>query len=421
MVLAGLLAGLLGTHLLGFSYHEMEPVAALLPPGTMALPAAHRSFTTRSDAFSRLDLDGSGAVECRRVGSRAWCDELSRANSVLRQLQRGWRNAMPARPALDDGLSVARWRTLLARVTAGDGAVRLADLPADGDGDGRVAYNEMILVAAHLAFSSTDAVAAGLDEEGRLLPDRFPGIPRPRAHLLGTDSLGRDVAVRLLHGLRVSLLVALCATAVAFLLGALFGLTSGFLGGTADQVFLRIVEVLQAIPFIFVFILIAVLVQDVLEMRWSNADARALAQAMIVFAALGAVQWFSLARYARGLAVSLKHSWFIRALRGMGLPTSRIVTRHLLPNTLLPLSAYAILLVPTLVLEEAFLSFLGFGVQPPYPSLGTMLNEGVAFMESAPALLFLPAAVILLLTWSLNAVGERLVSRFSPAGQGGDS
>ena len=132
---------------------------------------------------------------------------------------------------------------------------------------------------------------------------------------------------------------------------------------------------------------------------------------MIQFRALDSEIQFSLARFARGLAFNLRNSDFCVALVGMGFSRSHIVARHLLPNTMTPLLAYAVLLVPTLVLEEAFLSFLGFGVQPPYPSLGILLNEGVAVMEMAPGVLGISAIIIFLLAWSLNVVGEHLAAR----------
>jgi oligopeptide transport system permease protein len=230
-------------------------------------------------------------------------------------------------------------------------------------------------------------------------------------HLLGTDLLGRDVAVRLLYGLGISMAVALSAAAVSFLLGTLLGLACGLAGGWSDRLLLRLLEVLQSIPFLFVVILVSMFSRDVMRVRWADPGAQAMAQAVLLFCCLGAIQWFSLARYARGLAFSLKTAPFVEALVGLGIPRRRIVLRHVLPNTLKPLAAYAVLLVPTLVLEEAFLSFLGFGIQPPYPSLGILLSESVAFMDVRPTLVLIPATTLLVLTWSLNVVAEMLSGR----------
>jgi len=281
------------------------------------------------------------------------------------------------------------------------------------------AWDEVDPALAWAPPGSRATAAYGKAAEG---DGRDPGSEAEtcRVHLLGTDGLGRDLLVRLVYGLRVSLLVALFATALSLLLGGGLGLVSGYLGGRLDRVFLRVLEVLQSLPFLFVVILVTVALKDVLEARGSGPAARAMLQAAAVAACLGAIQWFSLARYSRSLAFSIRNAGYVRALEGMGFSPWRIVSRHLLPNCAVPLAAYATLLVPALVLEEAFLSFLGFGVQPPYPSLGLLLSDGVSAMETAPFMLVLPAAAVVLVALSANVAAGWITRRFAPVPTTGD-
>lgn len=411
LVVGALLAGFLADRVTHFSYDEIDPAAALMPPGTLSLPATKREFDQVPSHFSLLDGDGSGELHCGNKDGVLLCPEVDAALKKRQGLVRLWLKLADTATLRHEGVPMGKWRSQVAERTEPAMMPRLAGPAMDSDDDGRIDYNELIRSTAFLAFSRADALAADTDEDGLVTLAEFPGAPVSFPHLLGTDGLGRDLLSRLLYGLRVSLLVALSATLVAFLLGAVLGLTSGFVGGRADRLFLRLLEVLQAVPFIFVVVLISVFSRDVLRIRWEDPQAQALAQGVVLFAALGAVQWFSLARYARGLAYSVKDADFMRALTGMGFRNFYVVRHHLLPNTLFPLFAYAVLMVPTLVLEEAFLSFLGFGVQPPFPSLGTLLNDGVPVMDVAPQLVLPPALAILALTWSLNVIGERLADR----------
>jgi ABC-type dipeptide/oligopeptide/nickel transport system permease subunit len=419
LVLGALLAGVLADQVTHFSYDEVDPAAALMPPGTLSLPATKRQYDHVPSHFTLLDGDGSGELRCAKEGGLLLCPEVDRAVKKRQRLVRLWLKLADTSSLRQDGLPMETWRAKVADIAGPALMPRLAGPAMDSDDDGRIDYNELIRSTSFLAFSRRDALAADTDGDGLITLAEFPGAPVSFPHVLGTDALGRDLLSRMLYGLRVSLLVAISATFVAFLCGAVLGLTSGFVGGRADRLFLRFLEVLQAVPFIFVVILISVFSRDVFRIRWEDPQAQALAQGVVLFAALGAVQWFSLARYARGLAFSVKDADFMRALRGMGFKNFYVVRHHLLPNTLFPLFAYAVLMVPTLVLEEAFLSFLGFGVQPPFPSLGTLLNDGVPVMDVAPLLVLPPALAILALTWSLNVVGEWLADRLGSGPAGG--
>jgi len=403
-------AGLLSSCLSGFSYAEVDTAAPLMPAGTMSVKQTHREYDGETAAFVFLDHDGSGAIECLGRGPGFSCAEFERANETYSRVKRRWSRA-GTRQERTNGISRDKWMEALERVPQSGLRTRLAAESVDSDGDGKVTHNEFVTATAFLTLDEEDARAMDENGDALITEGEFLGAPVASRHLMGTDSLGRDLFARLLYGLRVSITVALCATLVSFLIGTILGLASGFAGGTFDKVFLRVLEVLQAIPFIFVVILISVFSRDIMRVRFEDPEAQAFTQSVVIFCALGAIQWFSLARYARGLAFSLRSADFARALSGMGFSTARIVLKHLLPNALVPLLAYAVLLVPTLVLEEAFLSFLGFGIQPPYPSLGILLNDGVVFMDISPGMLLLPAMAILLLTWSLNVMGETLSGR----------
>jgi oligopeptide transport system permease protein len=378
-----------------YAYDEIRPEDALLPAGAYGVPQEYRDF--------------DGELELWGVFKDGYPEDLAQTLSCI---ESRWIVDAGAHGAV----TLERWQNAVNRC-AGKPVVRVALTRADEDHDLEVTRDEMTTASAFLHFSAEEFAQRDEDADGLLSQAEFPGAPETATHWLGTDRLGRDVLTRLIYGLRVSLLVALLATAVAFLLGSVLGLACGYAGGLADAALLRFLEVLQAVPFLFVVILLSVFVREICQTRWTNPQTQALTQSMVLFAALGAVQWFSLARFARGLAVSLRSSDFVKAQVGMGFTSRQVVLRHLLPNTLTPLSAYAVLLIPVLVVEEAFLSFLGFGIQPPYPSLGNLLNDGLGAMETVPALLLGPAVVVLVLTASVNLLGERFSGRFK--GEGG--
>ncbi|MBX3483418.1 ABC transporter permease [Phenylobacterium sp.] len=217
--------------------------------------------------------------------------------------------------------------------------------------------------------------------------------PLQGGHLLGADSLGRDLLARTLVGLRVSLAVGVVATAVALAIGVTYGAVAGLLGGAVDELMMRVVDLLYALPFIFFVILLTV------------ALGKSLA---LIFLAIGAVEWLTMARIVRGQTLSLKAREFVEAARAVGVPGGMIVVRHIAPNLLGPVLAYITLTIPSVMLAESFLSFLGLGVQEPLTSLGTLVAEGAQQMEVAPWLLIFPALVMSSLLLALNLVGEGL-------------
>ena len=226
----------------------------------------------------------------------------------------------------------------------------------------------------------------------------YASAPSTR-HFMGTDTLGRDLFARVLHGGRLSLAVGLVATGVALVIGVLYGTVAGYVGGTADAVMMRVVDILYALPFTIFVILLTVFF------------GRSL---VLLFAAIGAVEWLTMARIVRGQVRSLRRLEFIEAAEALGLPRRRILLRHVLPNVLGPVIVYTTLTIPAVMLLEAFLSFLGLGVQPPDASWGTLIGEGAKGMEEFPWLLVFPGLSLALTLFSFNFLGDGLRDALDP-------
>ncbi|MCM2311062.1 MAG: ABC transporter permease subunit [Steroidobacteraceae bacterium] len=218
-------------------------------------------------------------------------------------------------------------------------------------------------------------------------------------HWFGTDGNGRDLFVRVWSGTQVSLLVALLATAVSVLIGVAWGATAGYVGGRIDGWMMRVVDVLYALPYMFFVIILTVVFGRSL---W------------LIFLAIGAVGWLTMARIVRGQALALRQREFVAAAVALGLPTHRIIARHIVPNVLGTVIVYATLTVPQVILFESFLSFLGLGVQEPLTSLGRLVAEGAQEMETAPWQLLAPSAVLATLLLALNFLGDGLRDALDP-------
>ena len=218
-------------------------------------------------------------------------------------------------------------------------------------------------------------------------------------HLLGTDTLGRDLLTRMLYGSRISLMVGFLATMVALVIGVLWGTIAGFAGGRVDTVMMRIVDVLYGIPFIILIILLMVIFGRNL---------------VLLFMAIGAVEWLTMSRIVRSQVMSLSQQEFVLAAEAMGVSQKDIIFRHLIPNAIGPVIVYATLTVPQIMLLEAFLSFLGLGVQAPMSSWGLLIRDGAVSMEEYWWLLVFPSLAFSLTLFSLNFIGDGLRDALDP-------
>jgi len=221
------------------------------------------------------------------------------------------------------------------------------------------------------------------------------------SHWLGTDPLGRDLYVRTLYGLRLSLLIGVLATALSVGIGVAWGALAGYVGGRTDSWMMRAVDVLYALPYLFVVIILATVF---------GRDSVAM-----LLIAIGAVGWLTMARVVRGQTLSLKRREFIEAARATGLGTTAILLRHIVPNLAGTVAVYATLTIPELITYESFLSFLGLGVQEPLASLGSLINEGARQMLTAPWMLLVPAAFLVALLLCFNLLGDGLRDALDPA------
>ena len=232
-----------------------------------------------------------------------------------------------------------------------------------------------------------------------LLDLKLGATPPSPAHWFGTDELGRDALARVIWGGRISLLVGLVGTLVSLLIGVSYGAISGYVGGRTDDVMMRIVDILYSLPYIFLVILLLVFFSRSL---------------LMLFVALGLVQWLTMARIVRGQVLSLKQQTFVEAARALGADDARIVFRHIVPNTLGPVIVYTTLTVPAVILQEAFLSFLGLGVQPPAASWGTLVSDGARVIALFPWLVIVPGVALSLTLLAFNFVGDGLRDALDP-------
>lgn len=274
------------------------------------------------------------------------------------------------------------WSDALARLAANRAAVASAGLLA------------VLAILAVVGPMASPYAPDAIDWEHMAAPPSLDS-----GHWLGTDRLGRDLFVRTMHGARLSLAVALLATLVSLVIGVTWGAVAGFYGGRTDALMMRTVDVLYALPQVFFVIILTVVFE---RSVW------------LLFVAIGAVGWLTMARVVRGQAMALKHREFVEAAVAAGAGPVRLVFGHIVPNLLGPVVVYATLMIPQMILVESFLSFLGIGIQEPLASLGNLIADGAAEMESAPWMLLVPASCLVLLVFAFNFLGDGLRDALDP-------
>ena len=275
-----------------------------------------------------------------------------------------------------------------------------------------------VIVGPSIVFWTTGFTADGIPSDGNLIKSFPPSLQ----HLMGTDEAGRDLLARVLQGGRISLMVGIISTIVSLIIGVSYGAIAGYLGGRIDNLMMRLVDIIYSIPYI---LLVVVLLSvfggqntpdwiQWLSSKFGGAGNQGLNQIFLLFFALGLISWLTMARVVRGQILSLKNQEFVLAARATGVSTLAIIFKHLVPNALGPVIIYATLTIPSVMLSEAFLSFLGLGVQAPYASWGSLASEGIKNIGIFPWQMIFPGVTMALTLFSLNFVGDGLRDALDP-------
>lgn len=265
---------------------------------------------------------------------------------------------------------------------------------------------------------TTGFTADYIPSEGELIKSFPPSLQHP----MGTDEAGRDLLARVLQGGRISLMVGVISTIVSLLVGVSYGAIAGYMGGKIDNFMMRVVDIIYAIPYILIVIVLLSVFGGPntpawitwLAERFGGSGNQGLSQIFLLFFALGLVSWLTMARVVRGQILSLKNQEFVMAARATGVSTASIIFRHLVPNALGPVIVYATLTVPSVMLTEAFLSFLGIGVQAPFASWGSLASDGIKNIAIYPWQLIFPGVTMALTLFSLNFLGDGLRDALDP-------
>ncbi|MEG0750558.1 MAG: ABC transporter permease [Oscillospiraceae bacterium] len=233
-------------------------------------------------------------------------------------------------------------------------------------------------------------------------------------HVMGTDALGRDYAIRVIYGTRISLLVGIIAATIVVIIGILYGSISGYFGGKIDLVMMRIVDIIYSLPDVLIIILLSVAIKDIVSASHSPIVVKLGAGMISIFIVFGLLYWVGMARQVRGQILSIKEQEYVLASRAIGAPPSRIIRKHMIPNCISVIIITAAMQIPSAIFTESFLSYLGLGVSIPMPSLGSLASDARTGLVSYPYLLIFPALSIFLIVLSFNLLGNGLRDAFDP-------
>lgn len=385
-----------------FSLDEQHLFVVPKPPGARSVPSTHYTLMPPEGdfAFDKLDLDGDGYLDQDEIEEAYRRYEFKQIDTdgdgfisydeyIAAPLSTGEPDFVP---------DCQQW--LIAKKSMAPPEVRSV-FECDANEDGLMPYEKAEKLIALVSGSEAREILIAFDKDEDLAISReeYVGLPKPQVNYLGTDKLGRDLLTRLVYGARISLAVGLLATLVSLLIGVSWGATAGFLGGKVDNIMMRIVDVMYGMPFmILIILLVSVFGSDII----------------ILFVALGAIQWLTMARIVRGQVISLKEQEFVDAARCIGVSNTGIIFKHLIPNALGPIIVYTTLTVPAVMLEEAFLSFLGLGIQAPLTSWGALASEGRQIMRTAPWVIIASGAALAITLMSLNFLGDGLRDALDP-------
>jgi oligopeptide transport system permease protein len=355
-------------------------------------PKDNRQEPARTEpAFTPLGTPPAPPVRAREGDIIHTSPELAVGEGDVRTAERGVQE-----PVAGTSLWKDAWRRLLKNKLAVFGMVVVAF----------IALASLVgpVIIEQATDFSYDTIPTEIEKIRAMPPFRDAAGNFSGLHPMGTDTQGRDILARVLTGGRISLMVGLISTLVSLIIGVSFGATAGYLGGRIDNVMMRFVDVLYALPYMMiVIVLLAVF-----------GTKSPLGQLFLLFVALGAVSWLTMARIVRGQVISLKNQEFVLAARATGVSTGKIIFRHLVPNTLGPVIVYATLTIPQVMLQEAFLSFLGLGVQAPLASWGSLASEGIQNIAIFPWQLIFPGVTMALTLFSLNFLGDGLRDALDP-------
>lgn len=387
-----------------FTLDEQHPFVAPKPPGARSVPSVHYDLSEPGGelAFAKLDEDEDGVLTDEEIKLAYFRMEFAAIDSNGdKQLSYDEYEAAPLSLPPPSEFSTECMKWSMAKMSIAP-IEHPAIFKCDAGDDELLSFDEAGKVIELVTIGEVRNLMAEFDknEDGELDAKEYVGLPAPRTNVIGTDQLGRDLLTRLIYGARISLAVGLIATLVSFLIGVSWGATAGFVGGKVDNIMMRIVDIMYGLPFMFLVILLI-----------SVFETRSL---LLLFVALGAIQWLTMARIVRGQVISLKGQEFVEAARCIGTPSVSIIFRHLIPNALGPIIVYSTLTVPAVMLEEAFLSFLGLGVQAPLTSWGALASEGRQNMESAPWMLIAPGLALAVTLLSMNFLGDGLRDALDP-------